>query len=186
MSGRRARMEKSEVTTTMTPAARPFTGSKGNGTSPLDQLEEALFELGWLGQKQFAVELAPFKLTIPQFFTLLFVSTSEHGCTMSELAHQTRHSLATMTGIVDRLVKLDLVKRGGNPNDRRIVLVELTEAGRARLEEVHTARRRQLEQAFNRLSASDQHELVRLLKEFAAALGVHEGAGPARGIRRRG
>jgi DNA-binding MarR family transcriptional regulator len=170
----------------MTSASRPFSGSRGDGASLLDQLEEALFELAWLGQKQFAVELAPYKLTIPQFFTLLFVSTSERGCTMSELANQTRHSLATMTGIVDRLVKLDLVKRGGNPDDRRIVLVELTDTGRARLEEVHAARRRHLEQAFSRFSEADQRELVRLIKEFAAALGVHEGAGPARGIRRRG
>jgi DNA-binding MarR family transcriptional regulator len=169
----------------MTATPRPFSGSKGDGDGPLDQLEEALFELAWLGQKQFAVELAPFKLTIPQFFTLLFVSTSERGCTMSELANQTRHSLATMTGIVDRLVKLNLVKRGGNPDDRRIVLVELTEDGQTRLAEVHAARRRQLEQAFGRLNAADQKELVRLLKEFSSALGVHEGAGPARGIRRR-
>jgi len=66
------------------------------------------------------------------------------------------------------------------------VLVELTDTGRARLEEVHAARRRHLEQAFSRFSEADQRELVRLIKEFAAALGVHEGAGPARGIRRRG
>jgi DNA-binding MarR family transcriptional regulator len=162
----------------------PFTSSDAGG-SLVDQLEEALFEVAWLGQKQFAVELAPFKLTIPQFFTLLFVSANERGCTMSQLAHQTHHSLATMTGIVDRLVKLNLVKRGSNPDDRRIVLVELTEQGQARLDEVRSARRRQLEQAFQRLDASDQRELVQLLKQFAGALGVHESAGPARGLRRR-
>jgi DNA-binding MarR family transcriptional regulator len=166
-------------------ASGPF-GPKSNGAgTPLDHLEQALFEVAWLGQKQFAVELAPFKLTIPQFFTLLFVSASEHGCTMSELANQTRHSLATMTGIVDRLVKLELVKRGGNPDDRRIVLVELTESGRERLDEVHAARRRQLEQAYSRLSAKDQADLVRLLQEFAKALGVREAAAAPRGGRRR-
>jgi DNA-binding MarR family transcriptional regulator len=171
------------MTATMSANVRTF-NTEGDGNKLLDELEEAFFEISWLGQKQFAVELAPFKLTIPQFFTLLFVASSERGSTMSELANQTRHSLATMTGIVDRLVKLDLVKRGGNPDDRRIVLVELTEAGRARLEEVRTARRRQLEQAFQRLNDKDQRELVRLLREYSAALGVHESAGPARGLRR--
>jgi DNA-binding MarR family transcriptional regulator len=169
---------------TMTSTSRPFSGSAS--ASPLDQLEEALFEVTWLGQKQFAVELAPFKLTIPQFFTLLFVAANERGCTMSELANQTRHSLATMTGIVDRLVKLKLVGRGSNPDDRRIVLVELTDEGRRRLDEVHAARRRQLDQAFQRLSEADQREFVRLLREFATALGVHEGAKTARGARRGG
>lgn len=161
-----------------------FPGSKGDG-SAIDQLEEALFEIAWLGQKQFAVELAPFKLTVPQFFTLLFVSANEGGCTMSQLANQTRHSLATMTGIVDRLVKLNLVERGSNPDDRRIVLVMLTKAGRTQLDEVHATRRKHLEEAFGRLSAKDQGDLVRLLRSFSAALGVHEGAGPARGVRRR-
>jgi DNA-binding MarR family transcriptional regulator len=168
---------------TMTSPSRPFSGSASEG--PLDQLEEALFEVTWLGQKQFAVELAPYKLTIPQFFTLLFVAANERGCTMSDLAGQTRHSLATMTGIVDRLVKLNLVQRGSNPDDRRIVLVELTDAGRARLDEARAARRRQLEQAFKRLGEADQREFVRLLREFASALGVHEGAAPTRGARRR-
>jgi DNA-binding MarR family transcriptional regulator len=105
---------------------------------------------------------------------------------MSELANQTRHSLATMTGIVDRLVKLNLVGRGGNPDDRRIVLVELTDEGRRLLDEVHAARRRQLDQAFQRLSEADQREFVRLLREFATALGVHAGAKPARGARSGG
>lgn len=150
----------------------------------IDALEAALFDLVWLGQKQFAVELAPFNLTIPQFFTLLFVAENARGCTMSELAVQTRHSLATMTGIVDRLVKLSLVERGDNPKDRRIVLVSLTAAGRDRLSEVRAARHRQLAQAFERLSAKDRQDLVRLLREFSTALGVHETNGPARGGRR--
>jgi DNA-binding MarR family transcriptional regulator len=155
----------------MTSQSRSFVGAGGQ---PLDDLEEALFELSWLGQKQFAVELAPFKLTIPQFFTLLFVSTNERGCTMSDLASQTRHSLATMTGIVDRLVKLNLVRRGSNPEDRRIVLVELTDEGRSRLDEVRAVRRQQLEHAFQRLSEQDQRDLLRLLHTFSEALGVHE------------
>ena len=166
----------------MTPQARPFAGATN---TPLDQLEEAIFELSWLGQKQFAVELAPFKLTIPQFFTLLFVSTSERGCTMSDLATQTRHSLATMTGIVDRLVKLNLVKRAGDPEDRRIVLVELTDEGRTRLDEVRALRRQQLGQAFDQLGDADQVEFLRLLRAFTAALGVHEAAAPPR-VGRRG
>jgi DNA-binding MarR family transcriptional regulator len=165
-------------------AGQSFPGSKNDGTA-LDQLEEAIFELAWLGQKQFGVSLAPYKLTIPQFFTLLFVSDKEGGCTMSQLANQTRHSLATMTGIVDRLVRLDLVKRGSNPDDRRIVLVELTDAGRNLLDEVHAARQKELEQAFGQLSEKDQRDLVRLMRTFSAALDVHGGAGPAKGVRRR-
>ena len=150
----------------------------------INDLESALFDLVWLGQKQFAVELAPFNLTIPQFFTLLFVASREEGATMSELAVQTRHSLATMTGIVDRLVKLKLVERADHPRDRRIVLVKLTDEGHQRVTEVRAARRQQLAQAFESLPDQDRPELVRLLRAFAAALGVHDSPTSARGGRR--
>src|SRR4028119_1986958 len=39
-------------------------------------------------------------------------------------------NLSTMTGIIDRLVERNFVERGSDPEDRRIVLVQLSDAGR--------------------------------------------------------
>ncbi len=49
---------------------------------------------------------------------------------MSRLAGEGGLALSTMTGIIDRLVSKKYVKRYRTKEDRRIVLVELTENGR--------------------------------------------------------
>lgn len=50
--------------------------------------------------------------------------------TMSNLAQAMVVPMSTATGIADRLVKKNLLKRGGLPEDRRIVTVSLTDSGR--------------------------------------------------------
>jgi len=48
---------------------------------------------------------------------------------MSVIASALDVSLATATGVVDRLVKADMVVRGSDPNDRRVVLCRLSDEG---------------------------------------------------------
>jgi DNA-binding MarR family transcriptional regulator len=49
--------------------------------------------------------------------------------TMSDLTELTLNDPPTMTGVIDRLVKLDMVRRTRSETDRRVVLVEATGAG---------------------------------------------------------
>lgn len=51
--------------------------------------------------------------------------------TPGRLVAETRVSSGTMTNRIDRLAERGLVARRGSPGDRRIVLVRLTDAGRA-------------------------------------------------------
>ena len=164
-----------KVRTIMMLPSRSLAARPADAAALLDDLEEALFEVSWLGQKQFATHLAPHGLTVPQYLTLLFVSTNEVGATMSSLAH---HSLATMTGFVDRLVEQQLVERRSNAEDRRKVLVALTDKGRAQLTGARIARRQHLEHAVGQLDEAGRQDLVRLLRQFADALGVHPPAVP--------
>ena len=76
-----------------------------------------------------------------------------------------------MTGIVDRLVDQQLVERRSNAEDRRKVLVALTDKGQAQLTGARSARRYHLEHAVGQLDEADRHDLVRLLRQFADALG---------------
>ena len=67
-------------------------------------------------------------LTMPQLkvVLLLFTNGPER---MSTIASALGVSLATATGVVDRLVEKDMVTREGDPNDRRIVLIRLSGKG---------------------------------------------------------
>ena len=67
-------------------------------------------------------------LTMPQLkvASILFLNSPSR---MSAIASYLGVSLATMTGIVDRLVERGIVLRQSQPGDRRVVLCSLSEKG---------------------------------------------------------
>ncbi|WP_308164647.1 MarR family winged helix-turn-helix transcriptional regulator [Nonomuraea sediminis] len=67
---------------------------------------------------------------------LLSVSGSASG---QDLAHSLGVGLATVTGIVDRLVGHGLVTRREDPHDRRVRRVELTPAGQRLMTDISEA-----------------------------------------------
>jgi DNA-binding MarR family transcriptional regulator len=62
--------------------------------------------------------------------TLAVIEGADQPLTPSEISDRTLISSATMTSTLDRLERQGLVRRLPNPEDRRSVLVEVTEAGR--------------------------------------------------------
>ena len=73
-------------------------------------------------------ELLEMDLTAPQLKVVLLLYL--YGPTrMSELAGSLGVTLATATGIMDRLVERELVTRENQPNDRRVVMCRLSENG---------------------------------------------------------
>jgi DNA-binding MarR family transcriptional regulator len=60
---------------------------------------------------------------------VMFLIREMPGVTAGELAAQLRVTPPTVSGIVDRLVRLGLVRREEDPSDRRLVRNHLTEDG---------------------------------------------------------
>lgn len=60
-----------------------------------------------------------------------------NGVTFQQLSEQLHLTSATLTGIVDRLEKTDLVIRVPNPEDRRSLLVTLTDKGEALISDLN-------------------------------------------------
>ena len=97
--------------------------------------EELIERILELGEKAFR-ELIPIlptewlqlDLTMPQLKVVLLLFMN--GPTrMSEVASALGVSLATSTGVVDRLVEREIVVRESQPEDRRVVLCRLSEKG---------------------------------------------------------
>ncbi len=108
---------------------------------------------------------------------LLFAIRQEPGATLSQLATMLRVSPPTASGLVDRLVRQDFVRRDADPNDRRFVCHFLTDGGVAILGELEREGRTLLEVILARLSDSELDELVRgleLLNEAAEAASTVE------------
>lgn len=92
-------------------------------------IHDAFIALMWISKRQFGHRLQAFGLTQPQFMTLASLTVHQDACTMSDLINVTFQDAPTMTGIIDRLVKMKLVERTRTEMDRRVVLVQATPAG---------------------------------------------------------
>lgn len=76
--------------------------------------------------------LAEFSLGMSQYLVLMTLLLSETG--ERRLSHISRHMMVhptTVTVVIDQLEKKGLVKRKGDPKDRRVILAKLTAAGQA-------------------------------------------------------
>jgi DNA-binding MarR family transcriptional regulator len=108
------------------------------------------------------------RLTLPQYYILSLLMEKD-GRPFKELAETLACTRATVTGIVDTLEKKALVARHPHPDDRRSMLVNLTDKGRALLQSTPG-----LEATFGccceALPPDESRELSRLLKKLSASL----------------
>jgi len=81
-------------------------------------------------------ELSKGSLSFPQFFLLTYLS-SEDYLTMSSIAKKMGHSTAAATGLVDRLEKLGFVERVHAAEDRRKIMVRITQQGVELVKDMH-------------------------------------------------
>jgi DNA-binding MarR family transcriptional regulator len=121
-------------------------------------------QLIWLGRKRSAQNLSAFGLTAPQYFALLELSYLEEESPMNVLAEITHQDAATMTGIVDRLVRLGYVARRRGEDDRRKVYVSLAEPGRRVIEKIRQASHANWRKSFCALSQQELEEMLRMLE----------------------
>jgi DNA-binding MarR family transcriptional regulator len=86
---------------------------------------------------------------------------------MGQIAESLACDASNVTGLIDRLESRGLVRRQPSSGDRRIKVLELTQAG-ARLRSIVMERMTQPPEILGRLSVEEQRELVRILKRLLA------------------
>ena len=101
-------------------------------------------------------ELVRGRLSFPQFLLLSFLAQESEPLTMSHTARLMKHTTAAATGLVDRLEKLALVSRKQGPNDRRKVMVHITEKGQALVQEIRQDMIQNLLRLMTHLDESEQ------------------------------
>lgn len=80
-------------------------------------------------------QLSKGNVSFPQYFLLGFLANHK-PLTMTEIAAQMGHTTAAATGLVDRLVALGHVRRSPAKDDRRKIMVEITDGGRGLVSEI--------------------------------------------------
>ena len=108
---------------------------------------------------------------IPQrcYDVLVHTDESPNGIQMTELADRILYSKSGFTRVIDRMEEADLVRRVRPPNDRRSILVLLTEKGTKTLERARRHHRDGIQRHFSEhLSDTDVKALTRALEKISA------------------
>lgn len=96
---------------------------------------------------------------------------AERGsCRMTELAEALRVDASTATRAVDRLVAEGLARRGAATDDRRAVVVQLSDEGAARHAALAARRRKVVERILEPFSSGELERLADLLERLVASV----------------
>jgi DNA-binding MarR family transcriptional regulator len=99
---------------------------------------------------------------------LVHLDETPDGLRMNELAERILYSKSGFTRVVDRMESAGLVRRVRPDNDRRSILVVLTEEGRETMEQARRHHRHAIEQHFSRhLADTDVKALTRALEKVS-------------------
>jgi DNA-binding MarR family transcriptional regulator len=124
----------------------------------------------WQVRREIADDLVPFDLTTSQYLVLVHLVAARRETGMRELARAGRHDPATMTAVIDGLVRRGWVVRRRGTADRRRVAVRLTPRGR-RIYQLATRRLiLRWRRALRSFSGAEQLQLLSLLLQLLGAL----------------
>ena len=140
-------------------------------TELVDQLMVVLPQLRRLFARSLPADLTQVigPVTVHQMQALHTVAR-RGSITMGELAGcLDAASMSTATQMADRLVRLGLVDRSGDPDDRRLVLITLSERGRWLHEEMEEGWRRGIDDTLAGLSDEECATLIRLIERLVTA-----------------
>jgi DNA-binding MarR family transcriptional regulator len=99
---------------------------------------------------------------------LVHLEETPDGLRMNELAERILYSKSGFTRVVDRMEEAGLVRRVRPENDRRSILVVLTDQGRETMERARGHHRHAIEQHFSRhLADTDTKALARALEKVS-------------------
>jgi DNA-binding MarR family transcriptional regulator len=155
--------------------ARRATGNRTAGSADLAGIDDvdAVLEAcrSLVAIAAWSVESVADQVDLVQLRVLVVLAT-RGASSLKDLADAARLHLTRASRACDRLVGKQLITRGDDPLDRRVLQLRLTPAGEAVVREVMNARREAVAPVLAAMSATRRTELVRSLRAFAEASGA--------------
>ncbi len=111
----------------------------------------------------------------PAYLGVLLGLWYEDGLKVVELSRRAGLEPSTMTGLLDRMERDELIIRKSDPSDRRALLIQLTEKGHELEKPVHDAVERVLGGVFSGISEEDLSRTMNLLRKVLT--NIQEGNG---------
>jgi DNA-binding MarR family transcriptional regulator len=142
------------------------TSPADNLKADVDEVIEAIVYL-YTESRRLTKELArSADLTGPQL-TVVKLLEQIGDLSLSELSERIRAQNSTVTGIIDRMVRENLVVRERSKEDRRVVYIRLTPKGRKLAQDITVEPMEIFRGALEDLSATEVRDLVKILGKVA-------------------
>ena len=109
-------------------------------------------------------------ISLAKFDTMAQLYRFPDGISMSNLSAALRVSNGNVSGLVNRLIKDDLVCKEMSPDDRRSFSAKLTDTGKAKFENALILHQQVLSEAFGDLSPDEASETLATLRNLSAKL----------------
>lgn len=118
-----------------------------------------------LMQGVFARHFTQFGLPLSQLKLLMTIGHDEKF-SLKTIAEKLYLTPGAVTQLIEPLEQTGLVERQPDKQDRRVVFVSLTKAGKAKLSKIEKARQKFLEQGLESLSTSELRALVKIQQKM--------------------
>jgi DNA-binding MarR family transcriptional regulator len=116
-----------------------------------------------LGRDEF---LGPLEVTSAQLIVIVNLAGRECATSASELCKGISYDAGAMTRMLDRLEAKGLVRRTRSPDDRRLVNLELTQAGKAAYPRLREVSMRVLNHSLRDFTQDEAKTLERMLERL--------------------
>ena len=103
------------------------------------------------------------RLTTEQYRVLMAIQFLDKPVRPTDVAHWLERSINSISMIVDRMVKADLLKRVRDSKDRRAVRLTITSKGEGAFEPATMSAWKSIQKIMSPLSKKDKHTFIRLL-----------------------
>lgn len=115
-----------------------------------------------------------FTLNMPQVRMLFLVASKKQGASVKELAEMLNVTPGAVTQFLDALVAKGLVRRGEDPNDRRMLRIKLTELAGSKFEGFKTDYFVSASRVFDTLNEEEIGQLIKLLAKINIPAGLKD------------
>lgn len=135
----------------------------------VEHIEKYLRKIDYIVRKKGREILNDFSITVPQF-TALQILINNGNMTIGELSQRMALACSTITDLIDRMEKTELVIRKKDDKDKRVVRVDVLPKGYDILEKVLEKRREYLASKLEDFSNDDKETLNKVLEELYKAM----------------
>lgn len=133
------------------------------GRQLLEKFDEVFLMTLGVGRAAFNEVSRDVGMTGPQMNVLVSLHRFENGVTMKELSEMQMLSHGATTGLVDRMINMDLLERTRSETDRRVVYVCLSKKGRAVFARITERRAEALTPILDQLDKGDEEQVLKAL-----------------------